>query len=62
MRDYQPLTSISLAQSGACTLAQPAANPVTLDSPALDVMTDLVQGRRRDHRALGADAAPPTTT
>ena len=41
MRDYQPLASISLAASGACTLAQPAANPVTLDSPALDVMTDL---------------------
>jgi CBS-domain-containing membrane protein len=41
MREYQPLASISLATSGACTLAQPAANPVTLDSPALDVMTDL---------------------
>lgn len=41
MRDYQPLTSISLAQSAACTLAQPAANPVTLDSPAIEVMTDL---------------------
>lgn len=43
MRDYQPLTSISLARSGACTLARPAANPVTLDSPALDVMTDLTK-------------------
>ncbi|MET0204468.1 MAG: CBS domain-containing protein [Casimicrobiaceae bacterium] len=41
MRDYQPLASISLAASGACALAQPAPNPVTLDSPALDVMTDL---------------------
>jgi hypothetical protein len=41
MRDYQPLASISLAASVACTLAQPAANPVSLDSPALDVMTDL---------------------
>jgi CBS domain containing-hemolysin-like protein len=41
MRDYQPLASLSLAASGACTLAQPAPNPVTLDSPALDVMTDL---------------------
>jgi CBS-domain-containing membrane protein len=41
MRDYQPLTSISLARSSACTLAPPAANPVTLDSPALEVMTDL---------------------
>ena len=43
MRDYQPLTSISLARSGACTLAQPAPNPVTLDSPAIDVMTDLAK-------------------
>ena len=41
MRDYQPLASISLAASGPCVLAQPAANPVTLDTPALDVMTDL---------------------
>ncbi len=43
MRDYQPLSSISLARSGACALAQPAPNPVTLDSPALDVMTDLTK-------------------
>jgi len=43
MRDYQPLASISLAASGPCALAQPAANPVTLDSPALDVMTDLAK-------------------
>jgi len=43
MRDYQPLTSISLARSGACALAQPAPNPVTLDSPAIDVMTDLAK-------------------
>lgn len=41
MRDYQPLASTSLAASGACTLAQPLANAVTLDSPALEVMTDL---------------------
>ena len=41
MREYQPLATLSLAASGACTLAQPAPNPVTLDSPALDVMTDL---------------------
>ena len=41
MRDYQPLASISLAASGACTLAQPSPNPVTLDSPAVEVMTDL---------------------
>ena len=43
MRDYQPLASISLAASGACALAQPSANPVTLDSPALEVMTDLAK-------------------
>src|SRR4051812_33520053 len=43
MRDYQPLASFSLAVSGPCALAQPAANPVTLDSPALDVMTDLAK-------------------
>ena len=41
MRDYQPLTSISLARSSVCSLAEPAPNPVTLDSPALEVMTDL---------------------
>ncbi len=41
MRDYHPLTSMSLAQSASCVLAEPAANHVTLDSPALDVMTDL---------------------
>jgi hypothetical protein len=41
MRDYQPLASISLAASGAWALAQPLANAVTLDSPALEVMTDL---------------------
>jgi len=41
MRDYQPLALISLAETTACLLAQPATNPVTLDSPALEVMTDL---------------------
>jgi len=41
MRDYQPLALISLAETTACMLAQPATNPVTLDSPALEVMTDL---------------------
>lgn len=41
MRDYQPLDLISLAATAACTLAQPATNPVTLDSPAVEVMTDL---------------------
>ena len=43
MREYQPLALISLSQSAACTLAQPAANSVTLDSPAVDVMTDLAR-------------------
>ena len=43
MRDYQPLTSISLARTNACTLARPAPNPVTLDSPAIEVMTDLTK-------------------
>jgi CBS-domain-containing membrane protein len=43
MRDYQPLASISLARSGACALAHPAPNQVTLDSPAIEVMTDLAK-------------------
>jgi CBS-domain-containing membrane protein len=43
MRDYQPLASISLARSSVCALAHPAPNPVTLDSPAIDVMTDLTK-------------------
>jgi CBS domain-containing protein len=40
MRDYLPLGSFSPALSGACSLTQPATVRVTLDSPALDVMTD----------------------
>lgn len=40
MRDYLPLGSFSPALSGACSLMQPAAVRVTLDSPAVDVMTD----------------------
>jgi CBS domain containing-hemolysin-like protein len=43
MRGYQPFTTIPLARSTACTLAQPAPNPVTMDSPALEVMTDLTR-------------------
>jgi hypothetical protein len=43
MRDYQPLSSISLARLGVCTLTQPAPNRVTLDSPAIEVMTDLAR-------------------
>jgi CBS domain-containing protein len=40
MRDYLPLGSFSPALSGACSLTQPATIRVTLDSPAVDVMTD----------------------
>ncbi len=40
MRDYLPLGSFSPALSGPCSLTQPAMVRVTLDSPALDVMTD----------------------
>jgi len=43
MREYQPLNSISLARLGVCTLTRPAPNRVTLDSPAIEVMTDLAQ-------------------
>ena len=43
MRDYQPLSSISPARLGVCRLTQPAPNRVTLDSPAIEVMTDLAQ-------------------
>ena len=43
MREYQPLSSFSPALAGVCTLTRPAPNPVTLDSPALEVMTDLAQ-------------------
>jgi CBS domain-containing protein len=43
MRDFQPLASISLSRAASCTLAQPVTSPVTLDSPAIEVMTDLVK-------------------
>jgi hypothetical protein len=43
MRDYQALTPISLARTSACALAHPEPNPVTLDSPAIEVMTDLTK-------------------
>src|SRR5260221_13684785 len=43
MRDYHPLNSISPARLGVCTLTRPAPNRVTLDSPAIEVMTDLAQ-------------------
>lgn len=41
MREYAPLKAYSLASHGACRLIQPAAIDVTMDSPALEVMTDL---------------------
>jgi CBS domain-containing protein len=43
LRQYIPLTAFSLAPYAASTLAHPAPNPVTLNSPAIDVMTDLTQ-------------------
>ena len=41
LRQYTPLAEFSLAPYASSTLAHPAPNPVTLDSPAVDVMTDL---------------------
>ena len=41
LRQYVPLAEFSLAPFASSTLAHPAPNPVTLDSPAVDVMTDL---------------------
>ena len=41
LRQYAPLAEFSLAPYASSTLAHPAPNPVTLDSPAVDVMTDL---------------------
>jgi CBS domain-containing protein len=41
LRQYAPLAEFSLAPYASSALAHPAPNPVTLDSPALDVMTDL---------------------
>ena len=43
LRQYTPLAAFSLAPYAASTLVRPAANSVTLDSPAIDVMTDLAQ-------------------
>jgi hypothetical protein len=43
MRQYTPLNSYALAPHGACALAQPTPGRVTMDSPALEVMTDLAQ-------------------
>ena len=43
MREYHPLEAYPLAKHGPCMLAQPVAPRVTLDSPALEVMTDLAR-------------------
>ena len=43
LRQYTPLATFSLAPYAASTLVRPAPNPVSLDSPAIDVMTDLSQ-------------------
>ena len=43
MRAYHPLPSHKLAANGLCVLMQPVAPRVTLDSPALEVMTDLAR-------------------
>lgn len=43
MREYLPLGSYSPALAGAWMLARPSPARVTLDSPALDVMTDFAQ-------------------
>jgi signal-transduction protein with cAMP-binding, CBS, and nucleotidyltransferase domain len=43
LRQYTPLAAFSLASYAASTLVRPAPNPVTLNSPAIDVMTDLSQ-------------------
>jgi len=41
VRQFTPLASIALAPSGACLLMEAEPSHVTMDSPALDVMTDL---------------------
>jgi CBS-domain-containing membrane protein len=43
LRQYTPLAAFSLAPYTRSTLVRPAPNPVTLDSPAIEVMTDLSQ-------------------
>jgi CBS-domain-containing membrane protein len=43
MRDYQPLVAHPLGRHGPCTIAQPLTPHATLDSPARDVMTDLLR-------------------
>jgi CBS domain-containing protein len=43
LRQYTPLATVWLAAYAASTLVRPTPNPVTLNSPAIDVMTDLSQ-------------------
>ena len=43
LRQYTPLAAFSLAHYATTTLVRPAPNPVTLDSPGIEVMTDLSQ-------------------
>lgn len=54
MRAYHPLPSHTLAANGPCVVMQPIAPRVTLDSPALDVMTDLA---RVPAVSIGSDAS-----
>jgi CBS domain-containing protein len=42
-RQYTPIAAFSLAPFATSTLVRPAPNPVTLNSPAIEVMTDLAQ-------------------
>lgn len=57
MREYQPLHSFFPALAGPCTLTQPAVQAVTLDSPALEVMTDLAR-----FPAITIDRSAPIAT
>ncbi|HZQ63112.1 MAG TPA: CBS domain-containing protein [Casimicrobiaceae bacterium] len=58
MRRYQPLPQHPLASHGPCRLTQPVAARATLDSPALDVMTDLARVPAVSiHRGASLDAA-----
>lgn len=41
LRQYPPLAAFSLAPYTTSTLVRPSPNKVTLDSPAIEVMTDL---------------------
>ena len=41
MRQYHPLPALSLAPYRTCMLIEAPPNQVTLDSPAIEVMTDL---------------------